>query len=87
MKITTKGRLSVLNKEVSQIESNGQKRDSYKLAVMQGAEAGSITCSKDIFEEVKPLQSYIFDFVYDDKYNYQKVTKVDMTSEKPAFGK
>lgn len=83
MKLTGKMALTVLSKEVRHSDSTG--KDSYNLAVLQGSEAGSITCTEDVFNGIKPLHTYDFYGTYDDKYNYMKITSVDVKSEKP-FG-
>ena len=81
MKITAKARITVLAKEVKTSATTG--KESYSLAIMQGAEAGSITCAKEVFDVVKPLHSYDVLTVYDDKYNYMKLSDVDPKTESP----
>lgn len=81
MKITANINVTVLGKESAANESTG--RESYKLAILQGSEAGNISCSKDIFDVVKPMHSYTVVAVYDDKYQYMKLSAVDLKTEKP----
>lgn len=83
MKITATINVSVLGKEAKKIESTG--RDSYSLAILQGNEAGNISCTADVFDAVKPLHSYAVTAVYDDKYNYMRVSGVDVRTEKPMY--
>lgn len=83
MKFISVIKLTVLGKESSVSETTG--KTSYKLAVMQGSEAGSITCNEDVFNAVAPLHSYTFAQTYDDKYNYAKISDVDVKTEKYAF--
>lgn len=81
MKITANINVTVLGKEANISESTG--RESYKLAILQGSEAGNISCSKDVFDVVKPMHSYVVAAVYDDKYQYMKLSSVDLKTEKP----
>lgn len=83
MKINGIAKITVLGKEATQSESTGKM--GYKLAIMQGSEAGSISCLEDVFNAVKPLYSYNATLTYDDKYNYARLTSVDAKSEVPAF--
>lgn len=80
MKIKSIVNATVMGKESKLIESTG--RTSYTLAIMQGAEAGSIGCTEDVFNVVKPLCSYDLTGTYDDKYNYMRITGVDARTEK-----
>lgn len=79
MKLTEKMKITVLAKEAKLNETSG--RTSYGLTVMQNSEAGSITCTKEVFEAIKPLHSYDFLATYDDKYSYMKLTDVDPKTE------
>ena len=81
MKITANINVTVLGKDSTVSESTG--RESYKLAILQGSEAGNISCTKDVFDVVKPLHSYTVAAVYDDKYQYMKLSSVDLKTEKP----
>lgn len=79
MKLTGKMKITVLAKESKINESTG--KTSYSMTIMQGSEAGGITCTEDVFNAVKPLHSYEFFGTYDDKYNYMKLTGVDAKTE------
>jgi len=79
MKITANINVTVLGKEANISESTG--RESFKLAILQGSEAGNISCSKDVFDVVKPMHSYVVAAVYDDQY--MKLSAVDLKTEKP----
>lgn len=81
MKINSKMRITVLAKEAKTSATTG--KESFSLAIMQNAEAGSITCTKEVYDTVKPLHSYDFMGTYDDKYNYMKLTDVDPKTEAP----
>lgn len=85
MKITSIINVSVLGKKSTIAESTG--KESYSLAILQGNEAGNISCVKDVFDAVKPLNSYSVTSVYDDRYQYMRVTAVDLRSEKPMYTK
>ncbi len=80
MKITANIDIAVLGKEAKTSASTG--RESYTLAILQGLEAGNISCVKDVFDLVKPLHTYTVTAVYDDKYQYMRVSSVDVRSEK-----
>ena len=81
MKLIGRMKITVLAKEVKTSATSG--KESYSLAIMQNTEAGSIFCSKEVFEVVKPLHTYEMYGIYDDKYNYMKITDVDAKSESP----
>ena len=83
MKINGTAKVTVLGKEATTSETTG--KTGYKLAIMQGSEAGSITTTEEVFNAVAPLHSYTFAQTYDDKYNYAKITDVDVKTEKYAF--
>lgn len=83
MKFISEIKLTVLGKEAKENATTG--KTSYSLAVMQGSEAGSITTTEEVFNAVAPLHSYTFAQTYDDKYNYAKITDVDVKTEKYAF--
>lgn len=85
MKITSFIQVSVLGKESKVSESTG--KESYSLAILQGNEAGNISCTKDVFDVVKPLHTYTVSAVYDDKYNYMRVNGVDLKTEKSMYVK
>lgn len=85
MKITANINVAILGKESIVSESTG--RESYKLAILQGSEAGNISCTKDVFDVVKPYHSYAVSAVYDDKYQYMRLTSVDLKTEKPLGAK
>lgn len=41
----------------------------YKMAIMQEGEAGSISCTEDVFKSpFEPFKEYVLDLIYDDKY-------------------
>lgn len=82
MKIKATVNLIVLGKEARLSEST--KKESYQLAVMQGSEAGNISCVEDVYKNVKPFHGYSVNVVYDDKYQYMRVVGVDLKSEKMA---
>lgn len=84
MKLNSKMRITVLAKEAKTSATTG--KESYSLAIMQGAEAGSITCTKEVYDTVEPLHAYDFAGTYDDRYNYMKLTDVDAKT-KSAIGK
>lgn len=79
MKLTGRMKITVLAKEAKQNETSG--KTSYGLTVMQNSEAGSITCTKEVYDVVKPLHSYEFYGIYDDKYSYMKLNNVDPKTE------
>lgn len=79
MKITANINITVLGKERKTLSTG---KDSFTLAILQGAEAGNISCVQDVFDVVKPLHMYTVTAVYDDKYQYMRVTAVDAHSEK-----
>ena len=79
MKLTGRMKITVLAKESKLNETNG--KTSYGLTIMQGSEAGSITCTKEVFDVVKPLHTYDFFGTYDDKYSYMKLSDVDPKTE------
>lgn len=79
MKLTGKMKITVLAKESKKNETSGKM--SYGLTVMQNAEAGSITCTEEVFNAVKPMHSYDMFGTYDDKYSYMKLTGVDPKTE------
>lgn len=79
MKLTGKMKITVLAKESKLNETSG--KTSHGLTIMQGSEAGSITCTKEVFDVVKPLHTYDLFGTYDDKYSYMKITDVDLKSE------
>ncbi len=81
MKLAGKMKIVVLAKEATVNETTG--KTGYKLTVMQGSEAGSITCGQDVYNSIKPLHSYEFTGTYDDKYSYMKLTSVDVKTEAP----
>lgn len=80
MKIESIINASVMGKQSKLTESTG--RTSFSLAIMQGGEAGSVSCTEDVYNLVKPFHSYNLIGVYDDKYNYMRVTGVVSGSEK-----
>lgn len=82
MKFISTIKLTVLGKEAKETSTG---KTSYTLAVMQGSEAGSTTCTEEVFNAVEPLHSYNFNQTYDDKYNYAKITDVDTKSKAYAF--
>ena len=79
MKLTGRMKITVLAKEARLNETSG--KTGHTLTVMQNSEAGSITCTKEVYDLVKPLHSYDFLGTYDDKYNYMKLTDVDPKTE------
>ena len=81
MKITANINIAVLEKEAKTIATTG--KESYSLAILQGSEAGNISCVQDVFNIVKPLHTYTVTAVYDDKYQYMRITSVDVRTEKP----
>lgn len=81
MKITANINIAVLGKEAKTIATTG--KESYSLAILQGSEAGNISCVQDVFNIVKPLHTYTVTAVYDDKYQYMRITSVDVRTEKP----
>lgn len=83
MKLSATVDIVVLGKESSVSESTG--KEAFKLAIMQGSEAGSISCLKDVYSSVKPLHRYNATLTYDDKYNYARLTGIDIKSEVLAF--
>ncbi|MCC8163417.1 MAG: hypothetical protein LIO86_09730 [Lachnospiraceae bacterium] len=80
MRVTAKIEASVLQKETRIVESTG--KPSYTLAIMQGTQAGSISCTEAAYNLVKPFCSYVLTGVYDDKYQYMRITDVDIKTEK-----
>lgn len=82
MKIKATINLIILGKEARTSESTG--KESYQLAVLQGSEAGNISCVEEVYKVVKPFHGYSVGVVYDDKYQYMRVTSVDLKSEKLA---
>lgn len=50
MRLTTQAEIVILAKEKK--EASGNYGESYKLAIMQGSEAGSMSCTKDAFEAI-----------------------------------
>lgn len=68
MRIATQFIATALSKK-EEVSQDG-KNTYYKLAIEQAGEAGSISCTKDFYENsgVKRLTEYVFHAVYDDKY-------------------
>ena len=83
MKINGTAKVTVLGKEATISETTG--KTGYKLAIMQGSEAGSIGCTEDVYNSVEVLNRYDAVLTYDDKYNYARLTSVDVKSKTPAF--
>ena len=83
MKINAQIKIAVLGKEAKKSETTG--KESYTLAILQGSEAGNISCVKDVFDVVQPLHTYVVGATYDDKYNYMRFTSVDEKSAKPMY--
>lgn len=83
MKINGTAVITVLGKESTTSETTG--KTGYKLAVMQGSEAGSIGCTEEVYNNVEVLNKYNAQLTYDDKYNYARLTAVDVRSKTPAF--
>ena len=81
MKLIGEMKITVLSKEVKTSATSG--KESYSLAILQNSEAGSIFCTKDVFDAVKPFHTYKVYSTYDDKYNYMKLTDVDVKTESP----
>ena len=81
MKNTANINIAVLGKDSKTSVTTG--KESYSLAILQGSEAGNISCVQDVFNIVKPLHTYTVTAVYDDKYQYMRVTSVDIRTEKP----
>ena len=81
MKLIGKMKITVLAKEVKTSATTG--RESFTLAILQNSEAGSISCTKEVYDLVRPYHTYEMLGTYDDKYNYMKITDVDAKSESP----
>lgn len=73
MKITNSTKVKVLAK-TSRKADNGNTY--YNIAIMCGSEAGNISCSKDVFEEVQEMSDYILETEFNDAYNSFKATRV-----------
>lgn len=56
MKMTTNAKVTVL--AVEKKEASGNYVESYKIAVMQGSEVGSFSCTKEVYEAMKDKEMY-----------------------------
>ena len=66
MRVIGTSKLTVLSKMEN--KSQDGTKTYYKLGVLSGSEAGMVSCSEEIFGQVKEGTSYIFDTVYNDQY-------------------
>lgn len=66
--------VKVLAKEAT--PSSDGKNTYYKLAVLVGAEAGNVSCSKEVFDLVEVDKNYDLSAVFNSEYKTFKFEKV-----------
>lgn len=74
--------VKVLAKEAT-LSSDG-KNTYYKLAVLVGAEAGNVSCSKEVYNLVETDKSYDLSAVFNSEY---KTFKFEKVAKMPAMDK
>lgn len=70
MRLSMTAKVKVLAKESR--ESNGNTY--YSLAILQDSQAGSISCNKDVFGLVEPMNDYELAITYNDIYKSLSAT-------------
>lgn len=73
MTISTSGKLQVLAKNVREGEGN---KKYYNLAIMKDGEAGNISCTEDVYNDVTLMAENDLVFAYNDKYQSFRAVKV-----------
>lgn len=67
MKITMKAEMHILAKCEPTKSRDGQST-YYKLTVMQGQEAGQISCPEDVYNSIKSGEKAVFNLEYNSEY-------------------
>lgn len=75
MKIVSSCKMEIMNKGTE--TSKDGKTTYYRLAVLQGMEAGKLGCSEDVYNHVRKGEEYIFRTEYNDEYKSFRITGVD----------
>ncbi|TCL59972.1 hypothetical protein EDD76_103163 [Kineothrix alysoides] len=81
MKLSLNCGVMILAKN-SRVGTNGNTY--YNLAILQDSEAGTISCSKEVFESVDPMKPYGLQFSYNDQYKSLSVSGVLLSNEKES---
>lgn len=88
MKISNSTRVKVLAKS-SRTSNDG--KTYYQIAIMNGAEAGNLPCTEEVYNEVSEMCDYSLETVYDTDYKYfraihvlQNLSPVKSPAQSPA---
>lgn len=80
MKFGTSGIATVLNLKEN-VMNDGRK--FYKMAIEQDGEAGSISCTEEVFKtSIEKYKEYALHVIYDDKYSNLKCVGIQSYSRK-----
>lgn len=72
MKLESKAEVKVLALQ----EGEYNNKPTYKVTIQQGVEAGTVSCSRDVFNAVQPGKDYIVVVLYNDQYKTSQFTGV-----------
>lgn len=72
MKIGTSAKLQVLAKTTGEYNN----KPTYKIAVIQECECGTVSCTKDLYDAVQIGKTYNIEMVYNDQYKSAQFTRV-----------
>lgn len=72
MKIDMYATMTVLATEARTVNGN----EYYSIAVLQNAQAGTVSCSKDVFDLVESMCEYEFELSYNSEYKSIKASRI-----------
>lgn len=84
MKAVLQAKFLVVGKAAN--DSKDGEKTYYKLAVGQGGEAGSISCTEDVYNTVQEMQHYVFGLEYNDQYKTLRIVGMQIPKD-PEGGK
>lgn len=83
MKMTTNLRATLVAVEAN--PSNDGKNIYYKIAISQGAEVATLSCTKDVFEaKPEPFKNYDFDLLISE-YEGKPTFRITRVSDIPVY--
>ena len=82
MKVLNSTRVKVLARK-HRVADNG--KIYYNIAIMSSGEAGNISCSKDVYDEVQEMQDYNLETEFNSEYGSFRATRVlqDLETKNP----
>lgn len=84
MKVVSQAKFLVVGKSAN--ESKDGQKTYYKLAVAQGGEAGSVSCTEDVYNIAQEMQQYVFGLEFNDQYKTLRIVGMQVPTD-PAGGK